>query len=173
MLDATGLVLHDLGDDEMLVALPPGHPAAAGDTVAIAELAQETWISNTDRTCSLMLRHGTAAAGFEPRVAFSSDDYGAVGRLVLAGVGVALIPELASPGAGDAVELRRLDPPLARSLHVALPPAPSAAATAMLPCSGLPAIDPLRAHRRAPAPERVEQRLRARRRRRASRGARR
>jgi DNA-binding transcriptional LysR family regulator len=132
VLDPAGLVLHALGGDEMLVALPPGHPAAGRDSVAMAELAHETWVSNTDRTCSLMLHHGAAAAGFEPTVAFASDDYGAVGRLVVAGVGVALIPELASPSAGDVVELRRLDPPLARSLHAALPPAPSAAAVAML-----------------------------------------
>jgi len=132
VLDPAGLVLHDLGDDEMLVALPPGHPAAAHDVAAMPELSAETWISNTDRTCSLMLDHGARTAGFEPTVAFASDDYGAVGRLVVAGVGVALIPELASPSAGDVVELRRLEPPLARSLHVALPASPSAAATAML-----------------------------------------
>jgi DNA-binding transcriptional LysR family regulator len=132
VLDATGLVLHDLGDDEMLVALPPGHPAAERDVVTMGVLAEETWISNADRTCSLMLQHGAREAGFDPTVAFAADDYGAVGRLVVAGVGVALIPELASPSAGDVVELRRLEPPLARRLHVALPPAPSAAATAML-----------------------------------------
>jgi DNA-binding transcriptional LysR family regulator len=132
VLDPAGLVLHDLGEDEMLVALPPGHPAAAHDVAAMAELAAETWVANTDRTCSLMLDHGARTAGFEPAVAFASDDYGAVGRLVVAGVGVALIPELASPSAGEVVELRRLAPPLARSLHVALPPAASAAATAML-----------------------------------------
>ena len=35
------------------------------------------------------------AAGFEPRVSFESDDYLTVQGLVAAGVGVALIPELA------------------------------------------------------------------------------
>ena len=63
VLDATGLVLHDLGDDEMLVALPPGHAAAEHDVVTMGELADETWISNTDRTCSLMLHHGAREAG--------------------------------------------------------------------------------------------------------------
>ena len=132
MLDAAGIVLHDLGADEMLVALPPGHAAAGRDGVAIADLDAEMWVSSTDPTCDLLLTHGARAAGFTPRVAFSSDDYGAVGRLVVAGVGVALVPELAAPAAGDAVVLRRLDPPPVRSLHVALPPAPTAAAIAML-----------------------------------------
>ena len=132
VLDAAGIVLHDLGADEMLVALPPGHAAAGRDVVALADLRGETWVSSSDPTCNLLLTHGAGRAGFTPRVAFAADDYGAVGRLVVAGVGVALIPELAAPSAGDAVVLRRLDPAPVRSLHVALPPSPSAAATAML-----------------------------------------
>jgi DNA-binding transcriptional LysR family regulator len=131
VLDTSGIVLHDLGADEMLVAVPPGHAAAGRDVIALADLRGETWVSSSDPTCNLLLTHGAGQAGFTPRVAFASDDYGAVGRLVAAGVGVALIPELAAPTAGDAV-LRRLDPAPVRSLHVALPPAPSAAATAML-----------------------------------------
>ncbi len=132
VLDATGLVLHDLGVDEMLVALPPGHPAAAHDVVPIAGLSDETWVSSSDPTCNLLLTHGAREAGFTPQVAFASDDYGAVGRLVVAGVGIALIPELAAPAAGEVVELRRLEPAPVRTLHVALPAAPAAAATAML-----------------------------------------
>jgi DNA-binding transcriptional LysR family regulator len=132
VLDPAGLVVHDLGPDEMLVALPPGHRAAERDVIPIAELAGETWVSSADPTCNLLLTHGAQEAGFTPRVAFASDDYGAVGRLVVAGVGIALIPELASPAAGDAVELRRLEPPPVRSLHVALPGPPSAAARAMV-----------------------------------------
>ena len=132
VLDATGLTLHELGTDEMLVALPPGHPAAGQEVVALAGLVGETWVSSSDPTCNLLLTHGAREAGFTPRVAFASDDYGAVGRLVVAGVGIALIPELAAPSAGDAVLLRRLEPPPSRSLAVALPPSPSAGALAML-----------------------------------------
>ena len=132
VLDAAGLVLHDLGVDEMLVALPPGHPAAARDVVPIAALADATWVSSADPTCELLLTHGAREAGFTPRTAFASNDYGAIGRLVQAGVGVALVPELASPAVGDAVALRRLEPAPARTLHVALPAAPAPAATAML-----------------------------------------
>ena len=133
VLDATGLVLHDLGDDEMLVALPPGHPAAErrrrDDGRARARDVDLQHRPDVQPDAPPRRRARPASTR---RVAFASDDYGAVGRLVVAGVGVALIPELASPSAGDVVELRRLEPPLARTLHVALPPAPSAAATAML-----------------------------------------
>ena len=51
----------------MLVALPPGHPAAERDVVPIAALAAETWVSSTDRTCSLLLDHGAREAGFTRR----------------------------------------------------------------------------------------------------------
>ena len=73
-----------------------------------------------------------ARAGFTPRVAFASDDYGAVGRLVIAGVGVALVPALAAAAVGDAVVLRRLEPAPTRSMSVAVAAVRSAAAEAML-----------------------------------------
>ena len=132
VLDPTGVELHPLRTDEMLVALPPGHPLADGDPVPMAALAGETWVSSADPTCKRLLTHGAGRAGFAPRIAFASDDYGAVGRLVLAGVGVALVPALAAPSVGDAVLLRRLDPAPARRLSVAVAPVRSAAADAML-----------------------------------------
>jgi DNA-binding transcriptional LysR family regulator len=132
VLDPAGIELHPLLTDEMLVALPPGHPLAGDDPVAMEALAAETWVSSADPTCKRLLVHGAGRAGFAPKVAFASDDYGAVGRLVLAGVGVALVPALAAPSIGDAVLLRRLDPAPARLISAAVAPVRSAAADAML-----------------------------------------
>jgi len=132
VLDAAGIELHPLGTDAMLVALPPGHPEAGADPIPMARLAGETWISSADPTCNRQLTHSAGLAGFTPKVAFASDDYGAVGRLVLAGVGVALIPELAAGAVGDAVLLRRLDPAPSRRVSAAVAPVRSAAAGAML-----------------------------------------
>ena len=54
------------------------------------------------------------AAGFEPNVSFESDDYQTVQGLVAAGVGVALIPELAlSVVREDIVDPRALPRPAA------------------------------------------------------------
>ena len=97
----------------------------------MGRLSGETWVSSADTTCNRLLTHGAGRAGFTPRVAFASDDYGAVGRLVLAGVGVALVPELAAPDVGDAVLLRRLEPAPARRISAAVAPVRSAAADAM------------------------------------------
>ena len=132
VMDAAGVELVPLRRDEMLVALPPGHPLAGAERIPLASLRAETWVSNADPTCNRLLAHHAGRAGFAPRVAFASDDYGAVGRLVLAGVGVALVPELAAPVVGDAVLLRPLDPAPARDISVAVAPVRSPAADAML-----------------------------------------
>ena len=50
------------------------------------------------------------AAGFEPNVAFESDDYLTVQGLVAAGVGVALIPHLALTSVRDDIAIRSLHP---------------------------------------------------------------
>jgi DNA-binding transcriptional LysR family regulator len=50
------------------------------------------------------------AAGVEPRVTFESDDYQTVQGLVAAGVGVALIPELALPSPREDMLVRALAP---------------------------------------------------------------
>jgi len=131
VLDPSGIELHPLAEDEMLVALPPGHALANGEPVAMAKLSGETWISSVDSTCNRLLAHGAGVAGFTPTVAFASDDYGAVGRLVAA-VGVALAPSLAAASIGDAVALRRLEPAPSRQVSAAVAPVRSTAADAML-----------------------------------------
>jgi DNA-binding transcriptional LysR family regulator len=60
------------------------------------------------------------AAGFEPNVSFESDDYQTVQGLVAAGVGVALIPELALSVVREDIAIRALSPrPPARSVIAA------------------------------------------------------
>ena len=50
------------------------------------------------------------AAGFEPSVSFESDDYQTVQGLVAAGVGVALIPQLALSTVRPDIRVRALYP---------------------------------------------------------------
>ena len=62
------------------------------------------------------------AAGFEPSVTFESDDYQTVQGLVAAGVGVALIPELALSGLREDTVIRTLAPrPPVRRVIAAVP----------------------------------------------------
>ena len=79
-----------------------------------------TGSSGTTGSCpdaSIFLR-SCQVAGFEPRIAFNSDDYFAMQGFVAAGVGVSFIPDLALMSVRDDIVVRSLGPrcrPCARS----------------------------------------------------------
>lgn len=62
--------------------------------VPYAELAAEQWIAGCPR-CRRHLVEVCERVGFTPRIDFATDDYPAVVGLVAAGLGVAVLPELA------------------------------------------------------------------------------
>ncbi len=110
---AWGVEVVHLFDDPMYVALPAGHPLADEVPLQLASFAQEPWMLATTHSCpdSRLFLRACHAAGFEPRIAFQSDDYPAILGFVAAGVGVALIPDMAARGVRDGVIVRELDPP--------------------------------------------------------------
>jgi DNA-binding transcriptional LysR family regulator len=101
-----------LFDDPMYVAMPRGHRLAERPKVRLRDLADEPWMLGTTATCpdARMFRRACDAAGFEPNVAFENDDYHAILGFVAAGVGVALIPDLAARAAREDVVIRSLGP---------------------------------------------------------------
>jgi len=115
------LELVHLFDDPIRVLLPRSHAAARRASVPLADLADETWITSTDRSsCHHFVGRACRAAGFEPRIGFESDDHGVWQGLVAAGVGVALAPELAIPSLHDGVAARATAPrPLKRRVLAA------------------------------------------------------
>ena len=91
-------------DDPMFAVLPAGHPLAAKRGLKLADLAGETWMHDGSACCdSTVFLRACHDAGFEPRVAFENDDYSAIQGFIAAGVGVALIPQLALHGVRDDV----------------------------------------------------------------------
>lgn len=96
-----GLVVTDLLDDPMRVAVPRDHPVAAHQEVRLADLAEEPWILATTAGCAdwAVFVAACRLAGFEPRIALRNDDYLAVQGFVAAGLGVALLPALVSGAA--------------------------------------------------------------------------
>lgn len=114
------LSVRRLLDDPMLVALPPDHPAGRRSSVRLGDLRTADWIQDCspDPTCREELGRLCAAAGYRPQVSFESDDYLAVGRLVRAGVGVALVPGLAVEQMPAEVVLRPVDPAVFRRISV-------------------------------------------------------
>jgi DNA-binding transcriptional LysR family regulator len=83
-------------DDRFDLVVPDGHPLARRASVALEELADETWIGGTpDGAYDRIILHSCRAAGFEPRFAFGSDDYNAVQAFVSVGLGIGMLPRLA------------------------------------------------------------------------------
>jgi DNA-binding transcriptional LysR family regulator len=118
------LRLTALLEDRLRLALPPGHRLADRPRIALTELADETWIQGVRRGSTLAtLPAACRQAGFEPRIAFQTDDPMAWQGLVAAGVGVAVIPQLMLPTARRDIAVRELDAPsLVRKVSVAMPP---------------------------------------------------
>lgn len=113
----------DLLEDRLYVALPPGHSLASRTSLSLQELAQESWIQGVRRGSTLeVLPAACRSAGFEPKVAFRTDDHMTVQGLVAAGVGVGLIPAIALPTARRDIEVRPVrQPALVRQVRAALP----------------------------------------------------
>ncbi|MEU5916009.1 LysR family transcriptional regulator [Streptomyces sp. NPDC047141] len=88
------LVVRPLLADRLVGLVPEGHRLAGAGAVGIAELADESWIAGCPR-CRRQLVEVCEEAGFTPRIDFATDDYPAVVGLVGAGLGVAVLPELA------------------------------------------------------------------------------
>jgi DNA-binding transcriptional LysR family regulator len=107
----TAIDRHHLLDDPMYVCVAADHPAATKRRLKLRDLADEAWIMGVTRTCpdGLILQRACEVAGFEPRLAFQSDDYVAIQGFVAAGVGVCFIPDLALVAVRDDVVIRRLE----------------------------------------------------------------
>ncbi|MFE1992255.1 LysR family transcriptional regulator [Streptomyces parvulus] len=91
------LVVRPLLTDRLVALVPEGHRLARAESagpVAIGELARESWIAGCPR-CRGQLVEVCQGAGFSPRIDFATDDYPAVVGLVGAGLGVAVLPQLA------------------------------------------------------------------------------
>ncbi|RSS79056.1 LysR family transcriptional regulator [Streptomyces sp. WAC06614] len=88
------LVVRPLLTDRLVGLVPEGHRLAGAERLGMAELADEPWIAGCPR-CRRHLVDVCEGAGFTPRIDFATDDYPAVVGLVGAGLGVAVLPELA------------------------------------------------------------------------------
>ncbi|WP_327092923.1 LysR family transcriptional regulator [Nonomuraea sp. NBC_01738] len=88
--------------DPLRVVLPSGHRLAGRASLHLAELGGERWILGCLKTAGLLGRYAELA-GFELRVSCAATDYLFAQSLVTAGIGVALIPEIALTAAPGVV----------------------------------------------------------------------
>jgi DNA-binding transcriptional LysR family regulator len=102
-IDDRGITLSVISRDQLVVALPGGHPLAASERVSLAALADEPFILYA-RSEGPGVRDAIVAAclaaGFRPRVAQEAWDTPTIVALVGAGLGVSLLISPAPPSDG-------------------------------------------------------------------------
>jgi DNA-binding transcriptional LysR family regulator len=111
-----------LADDPYRVVLPTSHRLARRSALRLADLATERFIMPPPDGFLLryrvLLERLCSEAGFEPNIAHVVNDVTVARALVAAGLGVAVLPELAVQPPHDDVAVRRVrDIEPFRSLH--------------------------------------------------------
>ncbi|WP_309054658.1 LysR family transcriptional regulator [Streptomyces sp.] len=103
--------------DPLDVALPAGHPLAEAPGLRLADLSGEPWIFGGSGPWSEITTAACEAAGFVPEQAHSAAGWTAILAMVEAGMGVALVPRMASaerrggPGSGVVMRVLAADQP--------------------------------------------------------------
>jgi DNA-binding transcriptional LysR family regulator len=109
-LPLEGLEYVSLLEDWLYVALPESHRLAKRRRLRLADLANEPWIQGVHRGSTVgVLPAACRAAGFEPEIVFRSDDHIAVEGFVAAGLGVAVVPQIALATARQDIAIRPLE----------------------------------------------------------------
>jgi DNA-binding transcriptional LysR family regulator len=79
--------------------------------VKLADLSEDAWLCGTcPSSCGEMVKRVCRDAGFEPRVAFESNDYNVHQGYVAAGLGVTLLPDVALSNVRSDVVIRPIEP---------------------------------------------------------------
>lgn len=115
------LVRHRLLDDPYAIALPSGHPLATRSHLALADLAEERWVSPPAAAPYARLLHDLCRihGGFAPHIAYETADIAMAQPLVAAGLAVAMLPALGLRPRHDGVVVRPLSPvPASRVVEI-------------------------------------------------------
>jgi DNA-binding transcriptional LysR family regulator len=110
------VVVRALRTDPLVVTVPAGW--AGPRRPSLLQLADVDWVMPPDdAACGLAVRSACRAAGFEPRVRWTSDDMLVLARAVAAHHGIAVLPLLSIAAEVAGVEVRPLrEPRLERRL---------------------------------------------------------
>jgi DNA-binding transcriptional LysR family regulator len=107
------LCRHHLLNDPLCLLLPSGHPLAdPPGPLRLVDVAHEPWVVRGHRppyreAFEVMCR----IAGFDPDIAFRTDDYQSVQGLVAAGVGLAVVPRLSMTAQRPDIVVRQIHEP--------------------------------------------------------------
>jgi len=136
------LIRVEIAREPMLALLPRGHRFARRRKVDLATLARERWIVGAADDPSSVIVAACRAAGFEPEIAFRTDDALATQSLVAAGLGVSLSSPWLQEMLRDDVVLRQLsDPVPTREISAVAATPTSPAAELLLELARTSALD--------------------------------
>jgi DNA-binding transcriptional LysR family regulator len=116
-----GLEFHHLVDDPFELVMPTDHRLASAGGTSFADLATEDWIltaHSSDSPSQRLIGRACAAAGFEPRPVFTTNDCQLIQALVAAGEGIAVLPRLMLHPVRPDVEVKPLGESLIRRIGV-------------------------------------------------------
>ena len=106
-------------DDHFHLVVPDDHHLQ-GPVVDLADLADERFIASPlEMSCGRCVAAACRAAGFEPDVVHQLDDSPTTVRLVAAGQGIGLVPDLGLVHAIDGVRILDLATPVVRNVELA------------------------------------------------------
>jgi DNA-binding transcriptional LysR family regulator len=108
-LPDTHATLEHLLDDQMYVAVPPGHPLAGRRTVHLTELTGDRWIAGDVRDDDRMLSPVHLLPAFEGTIAFLVREWTAKLGMVAAGLGITVVSSLAIGAARSDIALIPVD----------------------------------------------------------------
>ncbi|MFC6879785.1 MULTISPECIES: LysR family transcriptional regulator [Actinomadura] len=109
-----GVICDDVAD----VVLPPDHPLAGRDEVALKELAGDPWISSSpDSICCDWLMRTLRAVDSEPRIDHQAYEFATQLSLVAAGLGNIILPRLGRCDVPPGVVVVPLKEPLSRRVY--------------------------------------------------------
>jgi DNA-binding transcriptional LysR family regulator len=91
--DPRGLHRQLLLHDPLRIVLPADHPKARSARLAVADLADEEWISgDVGEPNRVSLELAARSAGSRPHIAYETRDYQVTLALIEAGLGISLVP---------------------------------------------------------------------------------
>jgi len=125
VLTPSGFDRVELLADPMRVIVPTGHEAAAEREIALRDLAEEPWIVRAHRPpYAQAFEQMCRIAGFDPQIAFRTDNYQAIQGLVAARVGIGVAPRLSlAPMRRDVVAVPMAPPAFSRRIAALAVPA--------------------------------------------------
>ena len=108
-----------LYEDALAAVLPKGHPLAAQPVCRVEDVAKEAFISLLEAS-NHDARRALDAVNMKPNVRFRTKDDYAVIAMVRQGLGVSIMPSLLLRGNSENIEIRPIDPPVSRTIALAV-----------------------------------------------------